>query len=97
MKLLVSIYKSSAMDEMYLYVEKQKGLNTAPEELIKTFGKPIHVMDMLLTPKRKLSREDCAKVMDNILSQGYHLQMPPAHDDYLQILPQELLTFNDPV
>ncbi|MCK5893006.1 MAG: YcgL domain-containing protein [Endozoicomonadaceae bacterium] len=89
MKLIVSIYRSSANDEMYLYVDKQKGVSAAPEGLMKPFGKPIHIMDMLLTPERKLSREVCAKVMDNIQSQGYHLQMPPADNSYRQILPEK--------
>lgn len=89
MKLLVSIYRSSANDEMYLYVEKQKGVHVAPKSLMKPFGKPIHIMDILLTPERKLSREECVKVMENIQSQGYHLQMPPADNSYRQILPEE--------
>ena len=97
MKLLVSIYKSPVKEEMYLYVEKRKGLDAAPEALLKVFGKPVPVMDMLLTSERQLAREDTAKVMDNIQTQGYHLQMPPAREDYLQTLPEEFLSFNDPV
>ncbi len=97
MKLLVTIYKSPVKEEMYLYVEKRKGLEAAPEALLKVFGKPVPVMDMLLTPERQLAREDIAKVMDNIQTQGYHLQMPPAREDYLQTLPEEFLSFNDPV
>jgi hypothetical protein len=30
-------------------------------------------------------------------SQGYHLQMPPAEDEYIEHLPEELLRRNDPV
>ena len=29
--------------------------------------------------------------------QGYHLQMPPAEDDYIEHLPEELLRRNDPM
>jgi len=30
-------------------------------------------------------------------AQGFHVQMPPQQDDYIQHLPEELLTRNDPV
>jgi uncharacterized protein YcgL (UPF0745 family) len=51
----------------------------------------------VLTPERKLAREDIATVLDNLERQGYHLQMPPAEEDYIQHLPDELLRRNDPV
>ena len=78
MKLLVSIYKSPATEEMYLYVDKRKGLEATPEALLRVFGKPVPVMDILLTSERKLAREETPRVMDNIRTRGYHLQMPPA-------------------
>ncbi|MNY74565.1 Protein YcgL [compost metagenome] len=52
---------------------------------------------MLLTPERKLAREDAVKVLENIEKQGYHLQMPPPEDDYIEHLPDELLRRNDPI
>ncbi|MNP82545.1 Protein YcgL [compost metagenome] len=51
----------------------------------------------MLSPERKLAREDIAKVLENLESQGYHLQMPPAEDEYIEHLPEELLRRNDPV
>ena len=51
----------------------------------------------MLTPERKLAREDIAKVLENLDNQGYHLQMPPAEDEYIEHLPEELLRRNDPV
>jgi uncharacterized protein YcgL (UPF0745 family) len=36
-------------------------------------------------------------VLANIKEQGYHLQMPPAEDDYIEHLPEELLRMNDPM
>ncbi|MCL6416901.1 YcgL domain-containing protein [Aestuariirhabdus sp. Z084] len=97
MKLITSIYKSSKKEEMYLYVEKAKALTEVPEKLLELFGTPIHVMDLLLRKERPLARADVEKVMTDIKSQGFHLQMPPQKDDYLIELPDELLTMNDPV
>ncbi len=97
MKIIASIYRSSKKDEMYLYVEKKNALKEVPETLLSLFGKPVHVMDMLLVESRVLARVDIVKVMDKIKSDGYYLQMPPQKDDYIIELPQEFLCKNDPV
>lgn len=97
MKRICSIYKSPRKREMYLYVDKREALARVPEALLNVFGAPQHVFDMLLTVERKLAREDAAKVLENIERQGFHLQMPPPEDEYIEHLPDELLYRNDPV
>jgi hypothetical protein len=87
MKLICSIYKSPRKDGMYLYVEKRDALKRVPEGLIAAFGAPQLAFEMVLTPERQLAREDITKVLANIKEQGYHLQMPPAEDDYIEHLP----------
>ena len=96
-KLLVSIFKSSRKNEMYLYVEKKHQLENIPEALMTVFGRPEHVMDMLLTSERTLARVDTAQVISDLQEKGFYLQMPPAEEDYIQHLPEELLGFNDPI
>lgn len=83
MKTLVSIYKSPKTDEMYLYVERKAGLKKVPEALLAQFGTAIHVTDMILTPDRKLSRADASRVLEQIVTAGFYLQMPPKKEDYL--------------
>jgi hypothetical protein len=97
MKLICSIYKSPRKDGMYLYVEKREALKRVPEGLLVAFGAPQLAFEMVLTPARQLAREDIATVLANIQNQGYHLQMPPAEDDYIEHLPEELLRRNDPM
>lgn len=97
MKRICSIYKSPRKNEMYLYVDKREALSRVPEGLLAAFGSPQHAFDLLLTPERKLAREDIDKVLANIENQGYHLQMPPAEEEYIEHLPEELLRMNDPV
>lgn len=97
MKLLCSIYRSPRKPGMYLYVLREKGVSQVPEPLLKLFGKPEHAMDMVLSEQRTLAREDIHQVMENLQSQGYHLQMPPVAEDWIVHLPDELLTRNDPV
>lgn len=96
MKRICSIYKSPRKREMYLYVDKREALTRVPEALLGMFGAPKHCFDLLLTPERKLAREDVVKVLDNIEKQGFHLQMPPPEDDeVIDHLPEELLRRND--
>ena len=97
MNVLVSVYKSPVKDEMYLYLNKADGLSKVPEDLLKVFGKPVHAMDLLLTPEKTLARADASGVLNALQENGYYLQMPPAKDDYIEPLPDELLTLNDPV
>jgi uncharacterized protein YcgL (UPF0745 family) len=82
---------------MYLYVLKSDALERVPVELLSAFGKPQHAFDLVLTPERTLAREDIHTVLENLEKQGYHLQMPPAEDEYIEHLPDELLRRNDPV
>ena len=97
MKRICSIYKSPRKREMYLYVDKREALARVPEALLSAFGVPQHAFDLLLTPERKLAREDIHKVLGNIEKQGFHLQMPPPEEEYIEHLPDELLRRNDPV
>lgn len=97
MKRICSVYKSPRKNEMYLYVDKREALSRVPEALLVPFGAPQHVFDLLLTPERQLAREDVAKVLENIEKQGFHLQMPPGEEEYIEHLPEELLRMNDPL
>ncbi len=71
------IYRSSRQDGMYLYVHARTSLDALPVDLLKLFGPPQRVMELDLSPGRRLAREDVSVVMRNLASQGFHLQMPP--------------------
>jgi len=72
------IYKSSKKDELYLYIAHKDDFSSVPQALYDSMGKePIFVMEVTLTPERKLARENVVKVIENITTQGYHVQIPP--------------------
>lgn len=71
------VYRSPRKPEMYLYLRAEDDFSYVPEALLRGFGTPAKVMQLALTPQRTLSREDVAKVMENLRTQGFHLQMPP--------------------
>lgn len=72
------IYKSSRKDELYLYLAQKDDFSNVPQALYDSMGKePIFVMEVELTPERKLAREDVNTVINSLETKGFHLQMPP--------------------
>jgi uncharacterized protein YcgL (UPF0745 family) len=80
MKVICSVYRSPKKEGMYLYVEKQEGLERVPETLLKQFGNPQMAMTLVLTPEKKLALADVEKVLEALQEQGFYLQMPPRPD-----------------
>ena len=84
MKIICQIYRSPRKQEMYLYVEKSRGLVDVPEVLLKQFGEPEERMVLVLTTEKKLARANSAEVMQQITDNGYYLQMPPTYAELLK-------------
>ena len=84
MKIICQIYRSPRKQEMYLYVEKSRGLVDVPEVLLKQFGEPEERMVLVLTTEKKLARASSAEVMQQITDNGYYLQMPPTYAELLK-------------
>ncbi|MFY0991954.1 YcgL domain-containing protein [Halomonas sp. C05BenzN] len=82
-KLLCEVFKSPRKEEMYLYVDKRRGLADVPEVLLERFGKPLPAMTLILSPDKRLGRAKAADVMAAIRDKGFYLQMPPAKEEYL--------------
>ena len=81
-QLLCTIYRSSKVDGMYLYVDRKEDLARVPEVLLERFGRPEPAMTLLLHEGRKLARAEVAKVMAAVRDQGFYLQMPPEDADF---------------
>ena len=75
-----AIYKSQRKQDAYLYMAAKDDFAAVPEGLLKLLGQPVYVMDLELSPQRKLAREDVAEVMRNLQERGWHLQMPERED-----------------
>lgn len=71
------IYKSLKKEDLYLYIDKKDDFSKVPEMLFNSFGKMAFVMDIELTPERKLAREDAGKVITSLKEKGFFVQMPP--------------------
>jgi uncharacterized protein YcgL (UPF0745 family) len=71
------IYKSLKKDQLYLYVDKKDDFSRVPEDLFNSFGRIEFVMDLELTPERKLAKEDAGKVLESLKTKGFFVQLPP--------------------
>jgi uncharacterized protein YcgL (UPF0745 family) len=77
--MLCFIYKSLKKEHLYLYIDKKDDFSKVPEELFNSFGKIEFVMDLELTPERKLAQENAGKVIESLKTKGYFVQLPPIH------------------
>lgn len=75
-----SVIRSNLKDFTYIYLLEGHDYDDLPVSLKKVFGEPEFVMNLELTPDRKLAYEDVNQVMQSLAEQGYHLQMPPQED-----------------
>lgn len=71
------IYKSQNKQHLYLYIKNKGDYSTVPEALLKSLGKLELVLDLDLTPERRLAKEDPAKVITALNEKGYFIQLPP--------------------
>lgn len=76
--MIAYIYKSRLKDELYLYINKKDDFSQVPQPLYDSMGKePVFVMEVELSPERKLAREDVNTVIRSLETQGFHVQIPP--------------------
>ena len=73
--MLCHIYRSNQKLDTYLYLLDKDDFSIIPPELLRVFGPPEFSFSFDLTEERELAREDAAEVMDNLTTQGYHLQL----------------------
>ena len=76
-----TVVRSSLKAYTYIYLLEGEDFGDLPDSLKTVFGEPEFVMDLELTPQRKLANGDVNQVMENLADKGYHLQLPPQEDE----------------
>lgn len=74
------VYKSLRKADTYVYLAARDDFERLPGELRAQLGALEFVLDVALTPERKLAREDAGAVRENLAVRGFHLQLPPKLD-----------------
>ncbi len=71
------VYKCPRKPDTYVFLRASGGFDVLPAALAETLGPLVFVIEIELSPTRKLAREDVGLVMRNLADHGYHLQLPP--------------------
>ena len=70
------VYKSLRQFDYYLFVDKEDELSRLPEGLKRLLGTLEKVVEFDLHRDRALAQAEPAEVIEQIIEQGYYLQMP---------------------
>lgn len=79
----VSVFRSSKKSDTYIYVRRGQNWDDLPEALRSIFGQPVHAMDLLLSPDKKLARTTGKEVLEALAEKDFFLQMPEEHETYI--------------
>lgn len=71
------VYRCSRQADLYLYLRADLEPARLPEPLLKRAGQLTEVMRLDLHAERRLARVDVSKVIEQLRSAGYFLQLPP--------------------
>jgi hypothetical protein len=77
------VYKSLRKPDTYLYLRERDAFGLLPEAVRAPLGALAFVMELALTPERRLARVDARVVRDNLAAHGFHLQFPETQLDPL--------------
>ncbi|MDO5609262.1 MAG: YcgL domain-containing protein [Pseudomonadota bacterium] len=76
--MLAYVYKSQKRADSYVYLAARGDFSRLPELLRSQLGPLQFVLEVALSPARKLARENPVQVMENLTAHGFHLQFPPS-------------------
>ena len=71
------VYKSQRRVDTYVYLREPDAFELLPRALADSLGPLTFVIELALSPERKLAREDVETVIANLRGPGFHLQLPP--------------------
>lgn len=79
--MLAFVYKSLRKEGAYVYLATRDDFARLPEAVRTQLGRLQFVMEVVLTPDRRLAREDVTTVRENLARRGFHLQLPGTIED----------------
>ena len=71
------VYKSRRKADTFVFLAARDDFARLPEVLRAQLGELAFVLEVALTPERKLAQADAAVVRANLAAHGFHLQFPP--------------------
>ncbi|WP_462115206.1 YcgL domain-containing protein [Lysobacter xanthus] len=74
------VYKSLRKADTYVYLAQRDDFAPLPDAVRAQLGGLEFVLEVELTPERRLARVDVAQVRDALAGRGFFLQVPPPPD-----------------
>jgi uncharacterized protein YcgL (UPF0745 family) len=71
------IYRSPKRNNTYVYLRERDAFAVLPQDLSGSLGVLEFVIELELTPERRLATQDVNRVMQNLRDFGFHIQFPP--------------------
>jgi uncharacterized protein len=71
------VYASQRKADTYVWLAKRDNFEVLPASLVMMLGDLRFVLEVELQPERRLPRENVEAVLQNLQTQGWHLQLPP--------------------
>ena len=71
------VYKSQRKADTYVYLAVRDDFECLPPPVREQLGALRFVLEVALTPERRLARENPEQVRANLARRGFHLQFPP--------------------
>jgi uncharacterized protein YcgL (UPF0745 family) len=70
------IYSSSNKPDLYIYLAEEDNFENVPKAMYDSLGNIAFSMELDLSGKTRLSREDIDVVKANLKEHGFHIQLP---------------------
>jgi uncharacterized protein YcgL (UPF0745 family) len=61
---------------MYIYLETKDDFSKLPEDIYNSLGIIDFTMELELTTDKKLAKENPVTIMENLKTNGFHIQLP---------------------
>lgn len=74
--MLAYVYKSRQRADTYVYLAEREDFARLPDTLRAQLGPLDFLLEVALTPERRLARGNQREVMKSLETQGFHLQLP---------------------
>ena len=79
--MLAFVYKSLKKADTYVYLARRDDVACLPAPLRAQLGRLQFVLEVALTPERRLARANPEVVRTNLAAHGFHVQFPPIMAD----------------
>lgn len=75
--MIAHVYKSLRQADAYLYLRARDAFELVPEAVSARLGELAFVLEVALTPERRLARVDASLVREALAGPGWFVQLPP--------------------